>query len=864
MAKQILLTKLTLVNFKGLRNVTVNFEGGVTTISGRNGTGKTTIADGYSWILWGKDSEGNSDTKFGIKTTDSNGEFIPHLDHEGTAEFQVTDTETGETEERVYRRVLKEEWKEVVNQYTGETTEYLKGHHTDYYFNDMPLKTKTEYDRLVAELLPENIFKVISTPRYFLRDLPWKTQREMLLNIAGDIDDKAILNSDERFAKLAELLTGKTLEGYKGQLRESRAKVEADLKAIPTRIDEVTRNTPANIDFAALAVKLSDLKKQYDEKDAAMTSQAEANRQAYEAKRGLQEKISDLKLKQQETISRTEREAKKKASEANNGYYDLQNKLLQATASYNELKAKAAAQKAEKEASLSKTRREYEEANEGCRNEKLRILQQRENDLLIKQKTIISNAKAEAESAAKKANEGRVNAKQEVEKWTARAEMAKHYHESDIEGYKGKIEQLTAEAESLKTQQDDLRKQWYDENAKEFTDTGEPICPMYGHVCKDNETLCKWSEDKQEAAQKFEANKQAYLDTLTAEGKAMGERLAKLQNNIDLIKAAIEKNNREYDQERAKYEADIAEFNSKLAGTQEVKPAEVVPEQLEDWKEASDDLKEVRADIEKVKAMDVCLYQSEEAAYKSIIDKLTTELKEADAATESELAKIEAERKSLQQQMATAKLVQPEEVHPEELEDWKQAEEQIKSLQAQLAEGAETDNATVTSLRDEREALRVQIDGVKAELAKKEQVDACSVRVEELNEQKRKLQKQKTDLQLKESLIDDFEKARMDEVENRVNKLFKIVSFKMFRRQIEDAKEVPDCVAYVDGTRYEDKNNAGQINGGLDVINTLCKFYKVNAPIVVDNAESVNDFMPTDSQLIKLVVTNGDFTVTNK
>ena len=335
----------------------------------------------------------------------------------------------------------------------------------------------------------------------------------------------------------------------------------------------------------------------------------------------------------------------------------------------------------------------------------------------------------------------------------------------------------------------------------------------------------------------------------------MSERLAKLQNNIDLIKAAIEKNNREYDQERAKYEADIAEFNSKLAGTQEVKPAEVVPEQLEDWKEASDDLKEVRADIEKVKSMDVCLYLSEEAAYKSIIDKLTAELKEADAATESELANIEAERKSLQQQMATAKLVKPEEVHPEQLEDWKQAEEQIKSLQAQLSEGAKTDNATVISLRDEREALRVQIDGVKAELAKKEQVD---------NEQKRKLQKQKTDLQLKESLIDDFEKARMDEVENRVNKLFKIVSFKMFRRQIEDAKEVPDCVAYVDGTRYEDKNNAGQINGGLDVINTLCKFYKVNAPIVVDNAESVNDFMPTDSQLIKLVVTNGDFTVTNK
>lgn len=95
MSRQVTLKRLTLVNFKGLRNVVVEFGDGVTTISGRNGTGKTTIADSFAWLLWGKDSEGNSDSKFGIKTNDAEGNFIPDLEHGATGLFDVVDTETG-------------------------------------------------------------------------------------------------------------------------------------------------------------------------------------------------------------------------------------------------------------------------------------------------------------------------------------------------------------------------------------------------------------------------------------------------------------------------------------------------------------------------------------------------------------------------------------------------------------------------------------------------------------------------------------------------------------------------------------------------------------------------------------------------
>ena len=60
----------------------------------------------------------------------------------------------------------------------------------------------------------------------------------------------------------------------------------------------------------------------------------------------------------------------------------------------------------------------------------------------------------------------------------------------------------------------------------------------------------------------------------------------------------------------------------------------------------------------------------------------------------------------------------------------------------------------------------------------------------------------------------------------------------------------------LDGVNFADLNGAGKINAGLDIINTLCIFHRVTAPIFVDNAESINEMLSTESQIIKLVVSN--------
>ena len=82
--------RMTISNFKGIRELSIDF-GDVTRISGMNGTGKTTIPDAFSWVLWNKDSRGNApgSYEFREKPLDENGDEIHTLDLYGYTAVSV-------------------------------------------------------------------------------------------------------------------------------------------------------------------------------------------------------------------------------------------------------------------------------------------------------------------------------------------------------------------------------------------------------------------------------------------------------------------------------------------------------------------------------------------------------------------------------------------------------------------------------------------------------------------------------------------------------------------------------------------------------------------------------------------------------
>jgi len=81
---------LILKNFKGIEKFQLSSSGNnVTEIFGANATGKTTIADGFSWLLFGKDSLNSAN--FDIKALDLTGEAAHGLEHSVEAVLVVDD-----------------------------------------------------------------------------------------------------------------------------------------------------------------------------------------------------------------------------------------------------------------------------------------------------------------------------------------------------------------------------------------------------------------------------------------------------------------------------------------------------------------------------------------------------------------------------------------------------------------------------------------------------------------------------------------------------------------------------------------------------------------------------------------------------
>lgn len=223
------LTKLELLNFKGLKSFAINLNGDVV-IRGDNATGKTTVFDSVCWLLFGKDSLDRAD--FEIKTLDG-GEPIHKVNHEVTGTFTLDEGGTVELK-RVYREKYS-------SPRGGDVT--LTGHTTDYFVDGVPKKEK-EYKEIVSSLIDESIFKLITNPLYFNETYSWQNRRKLLLEMCGDIDDISVINSRDDLRRLAELLEGRTVDDHRKVVAAKKTAINKELDMIPVRIDEAMRNKP--------------------------------------------------------------------------------------------------------------------------------------------------------------------------------------------------------------------------------------------------------------------------------------------------------------------------------------------------------------------------------------------------------------------------------------------------------------------------------------------------------------------------------------------------------------------------------------------------------------------------------------------
>jgi hypothetical protein len=136
--------------------------------------------------------------------------------------------------------------------------------------------------------------------------------------------------------------------------------------------------------------------------------------------------------------------------------------------------------------------------------------------------------------------------------------------------------------------------------------------------------------------------------------------------------------------------------------------------------------------------------------------------------------------------------------------------------------------------------------------------DRVQSRINELGQDEKDLAAEFESLAAQLDLIAKFTRDKVERLESKINSRFKLARFKLFDMQINGT--LKECCEVTDkkGVPFTSGLNSGARNNlGIDIINTLSEHYRINLPIIIDNAESVTELEPTKSQVIRLEVRKG-------
>lgn len=295
---------LQLENFQGIKAATFDFAGGNASIYGDNGTGKTTVFNALTWLLFDQASTGAKN--YSPKTTGPDG-YLHNLDHAAEATFTID----GGRMVRL-RKVFHEVWKKK----RGAATAEFDGHSVDFYIDGAPVKEKEYTATLAAFCGGAERMKMLTMPDYFPETMSWDARRKILLDICGDVTDADVIAANPALAELHTflLMPGTTtqhytVEEYKKIASAKKTETNKQLQAIPGRIDEAQRaipeitGTPEELDatMADLQAQHDALAKMKADTIAGNATAAEASRRTAEA----EAKLSKAKAAAAERVAKT-------------------------------------------------------------------------------------------------------------------------------------------------------------------------------------------------------------------------------------------------------------------------------------------------------------------------------------------------------------------------------------------------------------------------------------------------------------------------------------------------------------------------------------------------------------------------------
>lgn len=282
--------QIILQNFKGCKGAKYTFDGKNVTVCGANGSGKTTIFDAFTWLLFGKDSLDNA--KFEIRPLDKDGKQIDNV------EICVAATLEIDGKEVELKKTQRQNWVKK----RGTQNPVLQGNVNEYEIDGYP-RSEKDYKEYINGIVSDDLFKMLTNPTYF-PNMPWKDQRATIMKFASDVSDVDLATEDSRFAELLpEIEKAPSTDDIKNKYQKSLNELKKKQVELPVRIDEIS-NSKVDIDVAELEL----LKNSLNEQIADVKSKISDTGKQFEEYQKLSDGIMELKFAESDLVRKANEE----------------------------------------------------------------------------------------------------------------------------------------------------------------------------------------------------------------------------------------------------------------------------------------------------------------------------------------------------------------------------------------------------------------------------------------------------------------------------------------------------------------------------------------------------------------------------
>lgn len=258
------INNMKLNNFQNVKKLNINFDSKDTKICGRNETGKTTVANAYSWLLTGKPYTGESNYS---PQTIKDDELVHHLTHSVEAEFEKPDGSS---------MTLYRAYKEIWQTRRGSNEAELKGGTNEFKIDGVPASAGEFNEFIAAEIgTPEQI-QILTRPEFFAensKDMTWQRRREIVMSLTDDVTDMEVIETNSELEPLTDYLKKPgsessyyTIDEMAKIARAEKSNTHKEIESIPERIDEVSRLMPKALSKEQLEMEKSAIESAQKEK----------------------------------------------------------------------------------------------------------------------------------------------------------------------------------------------------------------------------------------------------------------------------------------------------------------------------------------------------------------------------------------------------------------------------------------------------------------------------------------------------------------------------------------------------------------------------------------------------------------------